>query len=380
MWNKLRQLIKPKYQTLNNIEIKRQSILDNYKLLQANQPEAAIFPVLKSNAYGHGLKELCLILNDSSAPYVVVDSFPEAQTAYHYFKRKVLILGEMPIKAYSYCDLKRSEFCVYNHESLKALADLGRAKIHLFVNSGMNREGIKDLEKFLDDNSELLKKVEITGLCSHLAAAEEDNESNKKQLEKFLTDLEILKSKNFNPKWVHLGNSAAIFSLHDSRLSAFRSGLSLYGYNPLSPDNKNYSKADNLQPALRLISTVVSIQDLKINDQVSYNGTYRADSDSKVATIPFGYYEGLPRSLSNLASVVYEKTGKRYDLKIAGRVCMNLCCLELKNLDVKIGDKIEIISWIKTDNNSLEKLAKLANKITYELLVGLQSNIRRVVI
>ena len=149
MINELRQLFKPRYQTLNVFEIKRQVILDNYKLLQANQPGAAIFPVLKSNAYGHGLSELCFILNDSEAPMVVVDSFPEAQTAYRYFKKKVLILGEMPAKAYSYCDLKRSEFCVYNQESLAVLAKMGKAKIQLFVNSGMNREGVKDVKQFL---------------------------------------------------------------------------------------------------------------------------------------------------------------------------------------------------------------------------------------
>lgn len=380
MLNKLRQFIKPRYQTLNVLEIKRQAILDNYKLLQTNQPEAVIFPVLKSNAYGHGLRELCLILNDSEAQYVMVDSFPEAQTAYKYFKRKVLILGEMPAKAYSYCNLKRSEFCVYNRESLEVLSRLGRAKIHLFVNSGMNREGIKDIKKFLIDNQDLLKKLEVTGLCSHLAASEEDNESNEKQLAKFLSDLEILKIEGYNPKWVHLGNSAAIFTTHHKSLTAFRSGLSLYGYSPFAKDNNNFYKTQELKPALRLLSTVVSIQELNPGERVSYNGTYQAISRSKIAVIPFGYYEGLARSLSNLASLVWEKAGKRYYLKIAGRICMNLCCLEINDLDVRIGDAIEIISVNKEDKNSLVSLANLSGRITYELLVGLQSNIRRVII
>lgn len=380
MLNKLRQFIKPRYQTLNVLEIKRQSILDNYKLLQASQKEAAIFPVLKSNAYGHGLIELCRILNDSEAPFVVVDSFPEAQTAYKYFKRKVLILGEMPAKAYSYCNLKRSEFCVYNRESLEVLSRLGRAKIHLFVNSGMNREGIKDLKKFLMDNRDLLKKLEVTGFCSHLAASEEDNESNKKQLDKFLSNLEILKTEGYNPKWVHLGNSAAIFTTHNSSLTAFRSGLALYGYSPFDKDNTNYLKTSELKPALRLSSTVVSVQDLTAGDRVSYNGTYQSASGGKIAVIPFGYYEGLARSLSNIGSLVWENAGKRHYLKIAGRICMNLCCLEANDLDVRVGDKIEIISLDRDDKNSLENLATLSGKITYELLVGLQSNIRRIII
>lgn len=379
MINKLKQLFKPKYRTLNILEIKKQSILDNYKLLQDNQPQAAIFPVLKSNAYGHGLKEICTILNGSAAPFVVVDSFPEAQIAHRYFKKKILILGEMPAKVYSYCDFKRSEFCIYNRESLEALARLGQAKVHLFINSGMNREGIKDIKKFLEDNKDLLSKVEVSGFCSHLAASEASDGTTEKQLEKFLSDLEILKSEGYNPRWVHLGNSAAIFSLHNEKLTAFRSGLSLYGYNPFAEDSVDF-KADGLEPALRLSSTVVSIQDLDAGDKVSYNGIYQAGSKGKVAVIPFGYYEGLDRGLSNMASLVWEEAGKRHYLKIAGKICMNLCCLEINDLNVKIGDRIEIVSWNKEDLNSLENLAKISGRITYELLVRFQANIRRIIV
>ncbi len=377
MLSKIRQFIKPKYQTLNVLEIKHQFVLDNYKLLQSYQKEATIFPVLKSNAYGHGLKEICLILNNSEAPFVVVDSFPEAQTAYKYFKRMVLILGEMPAKAYSYCNLKRTEFCVYNRESLEVLSKLKKAKVHLFVNSGMNREGIKDIKNFLTNNKDLLSKVEITGFCSHLAASEEDNESNKLQLDKFLNDLEVLKNAGYNPKWVHLGNSAAIFNLQHKNLTAFRSGLSLYGYSPFDKNSLYYSKTLGLKPVLRLTSTVVSVQSLNAMERVSYNGTYEMSQAGKIAVIPFGYYEGLPRSLSNLASLVWEKSGQRHYLKIAGRVCMNLCCLVVNDLDVEVGDVIEVISINKNNNNSLENLSNISGLITYELLVGLQPNIRR---
>lgn len=380
MLNKIRQFIKPRYKTLNVLEIKRQFILDNYRLLKSYQKEAAIFPVLKSNAYGHGLKEMCLILNDSEAPYVVVDSFPEAQTAYKYFKRKVLILGEMPAKTYSYCNLKRSEFCIYNRQSLEVLSKIGRAKVHLFINSGMNREGIKDIASFLTDNRDLLSKVEVTGFCSHLAAAEEGGESTQKQLAKFLSDLDILKGAGYNPKWIHLGNSAAIFNLQNKNLTAFRSGLSLYGYSPFGSDSAYYSKAQELKPALRLTSTIVSIQSLNASERVSYNGTYEMSQAGKIAVIPFGYYEGLPRSLSNLASFAWLKSGQKHYLKIAGRVCMNLCCLDASNLEVETGDDVEIISLVREDKNSLENLANISGHITYELLVGLQSNIRRVII
>jgi len=379
MINKIRQIIKPKYETLNRIEVSQKEILDNYYLLKNKQPQAAIFPVLKSNAYGHGLRELCQILNGSEAPFVVVDSFPELQVTNRYFKKKTLILGEMSDKAYSYADFKKNEFCVYTKKSLAILAGLGRAKIHLFINSGMNREGIKDLKKFLTENRELLKKVEITGFCSHLAASEEDGDFNKRQLDKFLSDLKILRSEGFNPKWIHLGNSAAIFTFSVPELTAFRSGLALYGYNPFPKDSGNFSKAEALKPSLRVISKVVSIQELEAEEIVSYNGTYQANCSERIATIPFGYYEGLPRSLSNLAEFVWEKEGKRQYLKIAGKVCMNLCCLVAGSSKIEIGDEIEIISKNKNDKNSLENLSKLAGQIPYEILIRLQSNIHRII-
>lgn len=379
MINFLRQFLKPKYETLNSIEISKENILDNFKVLQENQKEAAIFPVLKSNAYGHGLKEICQILNDSDAPMVAVDSFPEAQVAYRYFKRKVLILGEMPPRVYSYCKLKRTEFCVYNQSSLEALASLGKAKIHLFINSGMNREGIKDLQKFLADNKNLLKKVTVVGLCSHLLAAEEGGDSNNRQLAVFLDSLKILREAGYDPKWIHLGNSAGIFTIKDENLTAFRSGLALYGYSPLSKNSPDYYKTEALKPALSLTSTIISLQDLEIGETVSYNGIYMAEHKTKIAVIPFGYYEGLPRKLSGRATFMLKKDEATLPVKIAGNVCMNLTCLDLGDLDGEIGDKIEIISTTKDQPNSLANLALLSDKIIYELLVGLQSNIRRYV-
>ena len=86
MFNKLRQAFKLNYETLNRLEIKKAAVLANYEALKKQQPEAAIFPVLKSNAYGHGLKELAQILNETDTPIVAVDSFPEAQIVKKYFK------------------------------------------------------------------------------------------------------------------------------------------------------------------------------------------------------------------------------------------------------------------------------------------------------
>lgn len=377
MINFFRQIIRPKYEPLNKIEIIKQNLLDNFAYLSSLQPEAEIFPVLKSNAYGHGLKEVARILNDSPAKMVAVDSFPEAQIVYKNFKGKVLFLNEMPLKAYEYCQFKRSEFCVYNSATLQYLAKHHRGvSIHLFYNSGMNREGISDLESFLKENSKYLSRVRITGFCSHLMASDSDPVMTKKQEDRFMAALDVLHQNKIFPTWVHLGNSGGIFALHNKRLTAFRAGLALYGYYPLvGPSDLE----KNLKPALRVLSTITSYQSLKKGDKVSYNGKYEAENETLIALVPFGYYEGLDRRLSNQAQFLVH--GERdFWAKIAGTVSMNLVCLEAGDNRFKAGDRVELISPTNEGFNSVKYLANISQTIPYEQLVRLRGNIHRQVV
>jgi len=375
MFSKIRQAFKLKYETLNRLEIKRAAILANYEALKKEQPAAAIFPVLKSNAYGHGLKELAQILNETDAPLVAVDSFPEAQILKKYFKRDILILSRMPRKVYTYATSKRYQFAVADEEVLAALPR--GAKIHLFLNTGMNREGIKDLPVFLEKNSKKLSQLKIVGLCSHLAHADTIAPENEAQLEKFLAALKYLERTGQRPRWVHLGNSAGVFTLKNDKLTAFRSGLALYGYNPLSPDHPRFNDVDeSLQPALELYSRVVARQAVSAGEKVSYSGSYQAQGEENIAVIPFGYYEGLPRRLSSQA-VFYCEEEK---LVIAGNICMNSTCLRSGSRSLPLGTEIQLISANPKQSNSLSNLAAQAEMIEYELLCGLKANIRRVII
>lgn len=382
MINFFRQILKPKYETLNRIEIDAKKIISNFNYLKERQGDSEIFPVLKSNAYGHGLKEMCLIINHTSAPLVIVDSFPEAQIACKYFKRKVLILGEMPLQAYDYCNFDRTEFVVYNDKTLKYLSKWGKkSKIHLFVNSGMNREGIKDIKKFIEINKEYLDKVDVIGLCSHLASAEDRSVLNQAQEEEFFKALDELRQANYFPRWIHLGNSAGLLTLENNLLTAYRPGLALYGYNPLSDSEETeYDVNFALQPALKVISKVVSVQRILANEPVSYNETYRATTDTNIAVVPFGYFEGLDRRLSNKAEFCVLGLESTFWAPIAGKVCMNLTCLDAGDKNIQKGDEVVIISDEKGARNSILSLVRLMDTIPYELLVKLQTNIRREII
>ena len=371
MMNFLRQILRPKYEPLNQIEIIKKNILDNFAYLSSLQPEAEIFPVLKSNAYGHGLKEMARLFNDSPAKMVAVDSFPEAQIVYKNFKGRVLFLNELPLKAYEYCHFKRSEFCVYNSATLEYLAKHHTgAKIHLFYNSGMNREGISDLKLFLAENQKFLNRIQIVGFCSHLMAADNDPEMTRRQESSFLTALDILHQAKIFPTWVHLGNSAGIFRLHNKRLTAFRAGLALYGYYPFMGQD------GHLKPALRVLSTITASQSLKKGDKVSYNGRYEAQGDTQIALVPFGYYEGLDRRLSNEAEFLVHGEAD-FMAKIAGAVSMNLVCLDAQSNNFKLGDRVELICPSSEALNSINNLSNISQTIPYEQLVRLQSNIHR---
>lgn len=382
MINFFRQLIKPKYETLNKIEIDAKKIIANFNYLKERQGSAEIFPVLKSNAYGHGLKEMCQILNLSTAPLVIVDSFPEAQIALKFFKRKVLILGEMPLKAYGYCDFKRTEFIVYNAETLKHLSRYGKKiQVHLFINSGMNREGIKDIANFIEFNKKYLDRIEVVGLCSHLASADEQSILNQTQEAEFMAALDTLRAHGYFPRWVHLGNSAGLLTLRNKLLTAFRPGLALYGYNPFSDSEESEFEAESvLQPALTVTSQIVSVQKLLPNETVSYNESYHALKETNIAVIPFGYFEGLDRRLSNRAEFMINGTDGVIWSPIAGKVCMNLTCLDLGGQTAQKGDQVVIVSSNKEDVNSVLSLSRYMNTIPYEFLVRLQANIRREII
>ncbi|HOZ53431.1 MAG TPA: alanine racemase [bacterium] len=384
MIESLKRILKPKYQTLNKIEILKDNLIHNLNYLYSLQEQAEMFPVLKSNAYGHGLKEISKILDKTRVKMVAVDSFPEAQIVYKYFSKDLLILNEMPLKAYKYSKFKRTEFVVYNQETLRYLAKKfgKKIKIHLFLNTGMNREGIDNLEKFVNDNLKYIEEVNITGFCSHLSESDNpDSDFNKKQEELFLLGLETLNKYKIYPKWIHLGNSGGVFLLKNKRLNSFRPGLSFYGYSPFnSPNDFFNSQIANLKPALRVFSTITSIHKVKTGERVSYSNSFRAEQDISIATIPFGYFEGLDRRLSNCAKFLFTNKNNAFWAKIAGNICMNLTCINCLDREVKLGDEIKLISEIKDMDNSIENLSKKIDIINYEMLIRLNNSIKRIII
>ena len=145
MLQRLKNLRKPKVETLNTINISKENIINNVKLIKSLKPSSGIFPVLKSNAYGHWIYQLLEILEGEKFPYLVVDSFPEYQIIHNNSDFNILIMWETLAENYRYFDYNRTSVAVYNLSTLNYLISLNkRIKIQLFLNTWMNREWIQE--------------------------------------------------------------------------------------------------------------------------------------------------------------------------------------------------------------------------------------------
>lgn len=375
----LKKFFHPHLLPLNTIEISQKTILDNLSYLQSLKPNDALFPVLKSNAFGHGLKEVSTVLRTTKVPYICVDSFPEYQIVKDYAKKKVLVMGETLPENYRYYHPRHATLVVYTLATLKLLSQQTTPHtIHLFLNTGMNREWIQ-IDQLKESLEVLLRARHLTleWVMSHLANADEINSSfNDTQIATFKSMYALIEQAWFRPKRKHIGNSAWFAKIDDNFFNTRRVWIALYGYNNLQITDPFSTVFAPLHPALRVLTTVVSKQLLSPGDIVSYGGRFVAPETMQTVTIPFGYHEWLDRRL----------TGKRYvkrwqvALPLVGTICMNLSCIDTEGNDLQIGDSIELIGRDKDTINSLHALATICETIPYEILVKLDSKIRRTIV
>lgn len=374
----LRKIFYPHVTPMNTIYVDRDAIIHNYWLLQKLQPQAAIFPVVKSNAYGHGLKQVTQILAKTDAPYLIVDSYPEYMIVKKYSKKNILLLGETLPENYRHFDFRRVAFCVYNLKTLEVLGCRGKpVKIHLFVNTGMYREGAN--MHALPEYIALLQKyphLHLEGVLSHFHSADAMwSTSMNEQIELFKKMYYAILDAGFTPRYRYIANSAGILKMQDEFFNACRPWLALYGYNPLSSTDEFYDNGRKLKPALSIKTRIVALQEVWAGQWVSYEYKWLAPQATTVAIVPFGYTEWLARGASN--NLTFSRKGKK--IPQVGRITMNLTCVDVGNYNVSLWDDIEIVSSTPQAHNSIYALAEKSATIPYEVLVKLDPKMRRVI-
>lgn len=365
------------YYPLNKIEISKKTLEQNYNYLKHHHKQE-IAPVLKSNAYGHGIVQVAKILEQLNPPMFCVDSLFEA---YELLKAKVkteiLIMGYINPENLKVKRLPFS-YAAFDANLLKIINDYQpQANVHIKIDTGMHRSGIltPELENFLG-NIKKFKNINIVGLMSHLAMSEEPNSRlNLGQIEDFKKAIQIVENFGFRLKWKHIAASRGLAYIPKNTLNEIsnlaRIGLTLYG---IDQTNKNLE----IKPALKLKSQIVQIKKIHRGDSVGYAGSFVAKQDMRIGVLPIGYYDGVDRRLSNSGFVLIDKNPCR----IVGRISMNITTCDLSTAkNPKIGDEVIVFSDKVQDPNSIASSANLIKTIPYELLVHLSpTNVKRVVI
>ncbi len=359
------------------------AILSNMRNMKANlKPGTRMMAVIKTDGYGHGAVPLARELQKLDFLFGFAVATPEE--AYELrdagIIHPILILGyTFP---YSYGALIEQEIrpTVFRMDMAEELNEeakkLGKkAKVHIKVDTGMSRIGISPDEagfSFVKEVSKL-ENIEIEGIFTHFARADEtDKTAANSQFDAFKQFTERIETELGLHLIKDCSNSAAILEMPYANMDMVRAGITLYG---LAPSPEVDMGIVELKPALSLHSTVVYVKTLPKGCPISYGGTYVTKEETKVATIPLGYGDGYPRSLSSKGYVLIH--GMK--APILGRVCMDQFMVDVSRIpDVKEGDAVTLIGRDGAEEITADALGELSGRFNYELMCDLGKRIPRI--
>ena len=368
------------FKSLAWIEINLENLENNIKEIQKIIPEKTkIMAVVKANAYGHGLVLISKKLNEIGIFNFAVSSLKEGIEL-----RENGILGNILILGFT--DYKNLED-VIKYDLIQTIIDYDYAKriekldlsqklkVHLKINTGMNRigENYQNIEKIKEIFA--IKNIEILGLFTHLSVSDssnlEDINFTKRQINNFFQVVNGLKSIGYSNFSSHIQSSYGILNYSELNLDYVRIGIIMYGVH--SEKNIKTKVNINLKPVLTLKAKISSIHELDVNESISYGRTYITTSKIKVATVSIGYADGYPRSLSSKGIVLVN--GKRRP--ILGRICMDQLIIDVTNMSIQVGDIVTLIG--EDQDIKAEDVSYLANTISNELLSRLGNRLDRII-
>lgn len=366
-----------------NIEIDLDAILQNVIAIKEHTGKP-LFAVVKADAYGHGAIRVATYLQHQVDMFAVATVEEAIELSENGIQTPILILCHTLLDHNSHYDL--IEYIINNKctlttdsiDSAKSLSNTSSSvkkmasentpniKVHVDINTGMNRSGT-DYRKanILIDELMTIPNLNVTGVFTHLATAEEADKSfSHQQLERF-----NLATANVSGDIIkHAANSAATLAISESHYDAVRPGLSLYGIYP------GEEKPISLQPALTWKAYVNWVQTIEAGEGVSYGLTYTARNRTHIAGIRIGFGDGYPRALSNCGEVLIR--GKR--CPIVGRICMDLIVVKLEQSDrYSVGDEVVLLGRQENEEISVNEIAEKADTIPYEILTRIGKRVKR---
>ena len=374
---------------LVNLEINKSNLEKNLKIVRSINKN--LICVIKDNAYGLGIENILPILLENKCDYFAVAYIEEAVKIQKLLENlklknqngKIKVMALNYVKPENVGDAIRNniELTVFNFSQLldylKILDDFFEnmtLKIHIKVNSGMNRLGFDENEilelveiiKKYNLNNKSKNRLEIISIFSHISDAENQAETEK-QVEKYEKILKIFSQNNVRCKYSHLQASPLLFKYGKKYNYDFaRIGMALYGMEPLSTDV-------GLLDVITVKSKIINIRNVKKNDKVSYGSKGIVKHDSKIGIVAIGYAHGLQKQIENSGEAYILVNGQK--AKIIGEICMDMIFVDLTNIEnVKMNDEVVIIGSQKNAENgivekiTLRQMARWAKTIQDDVL------------
>lgn len=368
------------YEPLITVEISKSRLLHNLNEFRKIAPCGVVAPVLKSNAYGHGLMEVAHILRDEShIPFCVVDSYFEAVALRtKQFKLPLMVIGYTRPETILRSRLSDTMFTVTSIDTLREIENIERTvRINLKIDTGMHRQGIV-LEE-IDTAVTMIASnpfIKLESICSHFSDADNTDSSwTEAQIHIWNTAAKKLKSAFPLIKYTHLSNTDGHRFSKEIDANISRLGIGMYGL----VDGNSFTPRLDLKPILEIKTIVTGIKKLHVNDTVGYGNTFKAEKDMVIATISAGYFEGIDRRLSNKGSLLLGHS--EMACPIVGRVSMNITTIDVSHdSTVKIGKPVIIMSNDSSKPNSIQAIAKLCGTIPYDIAVHIAPSLKRVVV
>lgn len=353
------------------------AICQNINAIQALVGEdVAVYAVIKANAYGHGALQVAQALKDEVSGFCVATAEEALALREAQINNPILILGYIfPVSCE---ELIRQDITltVFDYETALTLSDIaGRleknVKVHIKVDTGMGRIGFLPNQQSLQEIERIaqLPHLEIEGLFSHFARADEaDKTDAKAQLHTFSEFAKALEEARVHIPMLHLCNSAGITQMPDARFNMVRCGIATYGLYPSEEVDRSKVK---LTPAMSLHAKVTFVKTVPAGTPVSYGSTFVTERETVIATVPIGYADGYPRSLSGRGYMMIH--GQK--AAVLGRVCMDQLMVDVTDIaDVKRGDEVIVMG----EGVDTETVARLSDRLHYELICDIGVRVPRV--
>lgn len=362
-------------------EIDLDAIWQNMKAMQAHLLSGTkMCGVIKTDGYGHGAVPVARTIEEFVWGYAVASLDEGVNLRENHIEKPIIVLGSVFEARYEQAvdlDIRLSIFQEKRARQLDETAKkLGKkAKIHVAVDTGMGRIGAVPNEEAVQLVKRIsnMKNIEIEGVFTHLARADElDKTSANQQIEKFRWFCGRLEEEGISIPIKHCANSAGIIELQEANMDMVRAGISIYGFYPSDEVQTNQV---HLKPAMSIRSYVTYVSKMPAKATIGYGGTYVTPCEQTIAVVGIGYGDGYPRKLSNCGYVLIH--GKK--APICGRICMDQIMVNVSEIEnVEEGDIVTIVGRDGQEQITVEELTAMTGSFSYEFVCNVGKRVPRI--